>query len=92
MRHPTSRNPTVESTEDRMLRAVGKYLEEQGWSVLVISASRVQLGGPQPHNYEFVIRFTGELKTEASKALSPATMGAGEQAESLQVNPKKDVE
>jgi len=30
------------------------------------------------------------VKRNASKALSPATMGAGEQAESLQVNPKKD--
>ncbi len=51
-----------ETAEDRMLRAVGEYLEEKGWSVLVVSAERVEraaLPHLHPNTYEFVLRFTG---------------------------------
>jgi len=46
--------------EPRMLHAVASYLTEKGYSVLVISADRVQHG--DDGNYEFVLRFTGKRK------------------------------
>jgi hypothetical protein len=56
-RQPAAPAPTH---EERMLRAVGAYLTERGYTVAVISANRVQ---QQPdalaNHYEFVIKFTG---------------------------------
>jgi hypothetical protein len=50
-----------ETTEDIMLQAVGAYLKEKGWTVLVIGADRIQ-GRADAFNYEFVLRFTGKKK------------------------------
>ncbi len=57
--------------ETKALVAVGKYLEDRGWTVLVISADRIQ--GPVDRvNYEVVFRFTG---TPPSESLASAPYG-----------------
>lgn len=48
---------------DRMLTATAKFLEKQGWKVLVIGSPRImQQPGELAFNYEFVLRFTGKKK------------------------------
>lgn len=48
------------TTENRMLRSVGQFLEEHGWKAMVIQADRIQtLPGGNGFNYEFILRFTG---------------------------------
>jgi len=58
---------------------VSEYLE------LVLFVERIRRDIQKP------LRRLVALKRTADTALSPDTMGAGEQAESLQVNPKKDL-
>lgn len=50
-----------------MLGVVAKYLEKQGWKVLIIGSPRIeQQFGNRPFNYEFVLRFTGKKKNADS--------------------------
>lgn len=49
--------------EEKMLRAVAKWLEKKGWKVLVISLDKIQRPVGQKLNYELVIHFTGEKRT-----------------------------
>lgn len=55
----------VEGVSDRMIRDVARYLELNGWSVIVAGPAFVQHRvGDRKFNYEFVLPFTGSHRSK----------------------------
>lgn len=57
------RAPKKKDLPDDMLNSVAKFLEKNGWKVLVIGSPKIQQPiGNFAFNYEFVLSFTGKKK------------------------------
>jgi hypothetical protein len=84
--------PSAGSASDTLLRAAGEYLEQNGWSVIVVSAERIQRSTRpdlHPDSYEFVLRFTGRPKSAARTTSPPATTSTPGLTDTLQVQKGK---
>jgi len=80
---------TRDSIEDRMLKAVAKYLETKDWHVAVVSAARIQGPVSAGLNYEFVLRFSGKKKEPTAESALKQVEQVGESIHAIKSAARK---